>query len=309
MMAQTPTADQPPIFLTGFARSGTTWVNRLMRDYFDAGFVNEGQFIVSFGLRLSHYGDLHRKENFRRLLTDLRGDEFFSILKRNYSVTIDWQDLETGPANFAAITLDILRQIARQLGNGRIGSKYPVFGRYLDLLNRLFPDCRVVHVIRDGRDCAMSHRHVTWGHQNTCAAAIHWRRYLCVTRNAARSMAGRYLEIRYEDLISNPASTMAELEHFVTGVPAGPITERFMRDAKQLKPEKLARWREAMPLRDQAIFEGVAGDMLESCGYPLSGVARPPSVFQRGWYATHDRLSREAWHLARKLIPTIPETK
>lgn len=302
-------ADRSPIFLTGFARSGTTWVNRLMRDYFDAGFVNEGQFIVSFGLRLSRYGDLRRKENFRRLLTDLRRDEFFLILRRNYSVTIDWQALDAGPASFTAIALGILRQIANELGKSRIGSKYPVFGRHLDLLNSLFPDCRVVHVIRDGRDCAMSQRHVTWGHQNACAAAVHWRQYINVARNAARHMPGRYLEVRYEDLISSPASSMAELEQFVIGAPPAQITQDFMRDAKQLRPEKIARWRKDMSLRDLAVFEGVAADMLEYCGYPLSGTGRPPSVLQRAWYATHDRVSREAWHLARKMIPTIPETK
>ena len=304
-----PPIDGAPIFLTGFARSGTTWVNRLMRDYFDAGFVNEGQFIVAFGLRLARYGDLRRKKNLQHLLADLRRDEFFSILERNYSVTIDWQDLAAGPANFTAIALGILRQIAMHLGSSRIGSKYPVFGRHLDLLNGLFPDCRIVHVIRDGRDCAMSQRHVTWGHQNACAAAVHWRRYINTARNAARNMPGRYLEIRYEDLISSPASSMAELEQFVTGAPPGQITERFMRDAEQLRPEKLARWRSDMSLHDQAVFEGVAADMLEGCGYPLSGKGRPPSVLQRAWYATHDRLSREAWHLARKMIPTIPETK
>ncbi len=134
----------------------------------------------------------------------------------------------------------------------------------------------------------MSHRHVTWGHQNTCAAAVHWRKYINVTRNAAQAMSGRYLEIRYEDLISKPETSMAELEQFVTGAPAGSVTARFMSDAKQLKPEKIARWRETMSLRDQAIFDGVAADMLECCGYPLSGVGRPPSALRRVWYATHD---------------------
>lgn len=308
-VGSSPLSEESPIFLTGFARSGTTWVNRLMRDYFDAGFVNEGQFIVAFGLRLSHYGDLCQQENFRRLLLDLRRDEFFSILERNYSVTINWNHLETGPTSFTAATLGILQQIAAQTGKSLIGSKYPVFGRHLDLLNGLFPNCRIIHVIRDGRDCAMSHRHVTWGHQNTCAAAVHWRKYINVVRNAAQAMPGRYLEIRYEDLISNPQISMAELEQFVTGAPAGPVTARFMSDAKQLKLEKIARWREAMSLRDQAIFDGVAADMLESCGYPLSGMGRPPSAFRRAWYAMHDRLSREAWHLARKMVSRIPETK
>lgn len=301
--------DGSPIFLTGFARSGTTWLNRLMQNYFDAGFVNEGQFIVGFGLRLSRYGDLHHAENLRRLLEDLRRDEFFSILKRNYAVTIEWERLAAGIPSFEAITLGILQQIADQTGKSRIGSKYPVFGRHLDLLNGLFPNCRVIHVIRDGRDCAMSHRHVVWGHQNACATAIHWRRYINSTRHAAQRMPGRYFEIRFEDLIAQPKASMAGLEQFVTGTAAGPVTARFMEDAKQLKPEKIERWRETMSLRDQAIFEGVAADMLESCGYPLNGNGRKPSVIQRAWYAMHDRLSREGWHLARRMFSSIPETK
>ncbi|HET7563083.1 MAG TPA: sulfotransferase [Rhodanobacteraceae bacterium] len=297
-----------PIFLTGFARSGTTWVNRLLRDYFSVGLVNEGQFIVAFGWRLARYGDLRQGENFRRLLRELRDDEFFWILKRNYGVDIDWHHAAGRPPSFPAIVLDVLRQIADKLDKQRIGSKYPVFGRYLGLLDELFPNCRVVHVVRDGRDCALSHKHMTWGHQNTYAAAVHWRDYLRKARSAAQRMGGRYLEVRYEDLLAEPESTVGVLEKFLTGT-SGPITERFMEDSHRLKPEKIAHWRDAMPVRDQAIFEGVAGDALRDAGYPITGTGHRPTVVARALYTLHDRVAREAWHWARRFFPAIPERK
>lgn len=300
---------EAPLFLTGFARSGTTWVNQLFRDYFDAGFVNEGQFILSFGLRLGRYGDLSRDDNHKRLLRDLSKDEFFAILRRNYSVEIDWRRVAAVPRTFAALVLEILRQIAERTGKSRVGSKYPVFGRYLWVLNQLFPDCRVVHVVRDGRDCALSHKKMVWGHQNTYAAAIHWRDYLRKARGDARVMPGRYLEIRYEDLLTHPESTMTALEKFVTGTTEGDITRRFLNDRKLLKPEKVGRWIQAMPPRSQAMFEAVAGDALEECGYPLIGTAESPSIVFRGLYIAHDRVSRETFHWVRKLFKNIPEFK
>ncbi|TAM96216.1 MAG: sulfotransferase, partial [Rhodanobacteraceae bacterium] len=290
-----------PIFLTGFARSGTTWVNRLMRDYFDAGFVNEGQFIVDYGRRVNRYGDLRLARNRERLVTALKRDDFFSILKENYQVEIDWRRIAETCESFAAIVKDILAQIAERMGRHRIGSKYPVFGRHLPLLNSLFPDCRVIHVVRDGRDCALSHLGVTWGHRNAYTAAIHWRAYMAAIRLGAQSMGERYCEIRYEDLLQNPESSMGWLERFVTGNDQGTVTKRFLEDRGALKPEKVARWRQLMPPRDQAVFEYVAGDMLKLCGYPLTGVDKPPSFLFKIGCLVHDRVGREKMYWARKV--------
>lgn len=298
-----------PIFLTGFARSGTTWVNHLFRDYFDAGFVNEGQFIVSFGLRLHRYENLKEPGNHRRLMRDLAKDRFFSILRRNYAIEIDWGRVGAVKPEFSAIVREVLRQIAEGLGKHRIGSKYPVFGRYMDLMNTLFPDCRVVHVIRDGRDCALSHKRMTWGHQNTYSAAVHWRDYLRTLRSSAEKLPGRYLEIRYEDLLLNPESTMRILEYFVTGTHQDSATRHFLEKRGALKPNKVGQWRRAMSPHSQAVFEAVAGDTLREYGYALVGEKHYLSSLSRAGCIIHDRVSREAWYWARKIVPKIPEHK
>jgi hypothetical protein len=298
-----------PIFLTGFARSGTTWVNQLMQDYFDAGFVNEGQFIVSFGNRLPHYGDLQAVGNREKLILDLANDEFFAILRRNYSIESDWDRIRRTCESFAGIVRGVLIQIAQRRGKHRIGSKYPVFGRHLTLLNNLFPDCRVIHLVRDGRDCALSHRGVRWGHQNTYSAAVNWRRYLETARNSSKQLPGRYLEIRYEDLLMAPDATMRKLERFITGQHGYSITTRFLEEHSVLKTGKVGGWRRAMPVGSQAVFEAAAGDMLKLYDYPVTGIYSPtPLLFKAGCLA-HDQLMREYWRLARKVFKGIPEHK
>jgi len=301
--------DQAPVFLTGFARSGTTWVNHLFREYLDAGFVNEGQFIINYGLRLDHFGDLHRQENFDNLVGHMSRDAFFSILKRNYSVSIDWEQVRRQEPRFQDIVREILRQVASGLGKKTIGSKYPVFGRHMGLLVRLFPDCRVVHVIRDGRDCALSHRTLTWGHQNTYAAAVNWNKYLATMRKDSGILGDRYLEIRYEDLLTKPEQSMQRLAQFVTGNDGVDVARRFLADRNAGKQGSIARWRRDMPPGSQAIFETVAGEMLAAYGYPLTGSRRAiPGLFKWACLA-HDRAVREAWHYLRKLNKNIGDRK
>ncbi len=302
-------ANSAPIFLTGFARSGTTWVNRLMRDYFDSGFVNEGQFIISFGKRIQRYGDLQNVRNRERLLRDVGKDRFFSILSANYGVNVDWGRVLKKAGSFSGAVTDILSQIAEQTNNHRIGSKYPAFGWHRDLLNDLFPDCRVIHVIRDGRDCALSHRHMTWGHQNTYSAALHWGAYIQTIRRNAETMRHRYLEVRYENLLLEPETTMCTLEHFITGTREYGATKRFIEGCSLLKTDRVGRWQQAMPERAQAIFEFVAGDALERCGYPLTGLVHRPSLLSRMGYVLHDRVTREGWNIARKVFRAVPESK
>lgn len=122
-------------------------------------------------------------------------------------------------------------------------------------------------------------------------------------------MPGRYLEVRYEDLLLEPETTVHTMEHFITGTHEYPITGRFIEDACIAKVDRTARWRQAMPAPAQAIFESVAGDTLERCGYPLTGLARRPSFFSRMGYVVHDRLTREGWNVARKVFRNMPERK
>ena len=72
----------------------------------------------------------------------------------------------------------------------RWGDKTPMYMRHLPLLDRLFPTAQYVHLIRDGRDAALSFLRMpegtytrTWAHPDTAAEfACLWRSEVCEAR-------------------------------------------------------------------------------------------------------------------------------
>ena len=50
----------------------------------------------------------------------------------------------------------VFETYAAEHGKERWGDKTPLYMQYLPLLERLFPDARFVHLVRDGRDAALS---------------------------------------------------------------------------------------------------------------------------------------------------------
>lgn len=309
--AKSPNKYREPVFVTGFARSGTTWVNQILRDYCDVGMANEGNFIFSYGQRLRRYGNSLPVGLYQRVVRKLSQDPFFTILRRNYSVEIRWEKVLAAGPGFSDCVLEILTQVAGGMGKSRIGSKYPGFGWDLSLLTALFPGCSVVHVIRDGRDCALSHKAMAWGYQNTFTAASHWREYVRGVRRNVGVLHCRYHEVRYEDLLNAPEDAMRSLARFV-GVSSEDRTARkFKAEFKRDEHGKhmVDRWRQELPLKQQSVFEAVAGDVLVESGYSVMGLGRSIPTVLRVAYMVQDQCVREFWRWARKVSKTIPERK
>ncbi len=92
-----------------------------------------------------------------------------------------------------------------------------MYMRHLPLLERLFPDAQYVHLIRDGRDAALSFLRMpegtftrTWAHPDTAAEfACLWRTEVAAARELGQRVGSfRYLEVRYEDLVAGPEAVI-----------------------------------------------------------------------------------------------------
>lgn len=118
------------------------------------------------------------------------------------------------------------------------GDKTPDYGFHMCLLSSLWPDCRFLHVVRDGLDTARSMKSHSGcqmmesnGFDNWCSLSFgeqyrhlkreelplerfvaSWRRRLMRIRDeAGRLREGQYREIRYERLAADPRGVMAEV--------------------------------------------------------------------------------------------------
>jgi hypothetical protein len=169
----------------------------------------------------------------------------------------------------------------------------PAHVLYIREIKRDFPDARIVHVIRDGRDSALSldRQHwiapLPWDRRRTLAvAALYWEWMVRRGRRAGRAIAGDYLEVRFEDLIANPRTTLKRVGAFIDhdldygriqqasmGTLAKPNTS-FKEKLTHGEFNPVGRWRTDCAPEDIRLCEAVSGRLLEELGYPLVGPRR-----------------------------------
>ena len=115
------------------------------------------------------------------------------------------------------------KPMRQRCGKARWGDKTPMYMRHLGLIERLFPDAQYVHLIRDGRDAALSFLEMpdgtftrTWAHpRKTSEFACLWRREVRGARALGRRVgARRYYEVRYEDLVATPSPVVESICDF-----------------------------------------------------------------------------------------------
>ncbi|MHB1187360.1 sulfotransferase family protein [Thiobacillus sp.] len=301
------------LFVTGFPRSGTTWTNSIFLHCFKCGFANEIQFLLQFHQRLNSYGDLQIESNMDRLVSDLLADEYFRILKKSYKVEISKSELlgQISSNTYANLMHAVLQSVAAHLGKEIVGGKCPSLGWDLDAVYAMFPNAKVVNVVRDGRDCALSHYRMSWGFRNAYVAARQWLDYMQRTRAAGERVGpGQYMEFRYEDLLRNPAHVLARLELFILGREDASIHACALAEIGDNGfTGNFNKWKTEMSPREQAIFESEAGSMLEKLGYELTGRKHSVSMVEAGYWWLEDRVRREFRALMRRLFPSIGEKR
>jgi len=90
----------------------------------------------------------------------------------------------------------------------------PWYGQRLDLLQELFPEMKVVHIIRDGRDVAISYARTPWWSNDIAGNLIRWDKEVNVIHSFGQRNPENYIEVRYEDLLTDPARELSRILDF-----------------------------------------------------------------------------------------------
>lgn len=282
--------ERPPApFILGVGRSGTTLL-RLMLDAHPA---------------LAIPGETH----FLAALTGSRPagrEEFLRIVTGAQS----WPNMNMQPADLEAALVDAgpfsitngLRAFyglyARRLGKERWGDKTPTYRVCMPGIQGILPEAAFIHLIRDGRDVALSYQGLWFGPGDDMEAqARFWVEQIAIARRDSARL-GRYMEVRYEDLVTDtgrvlgkicdylelefhPAmldyhnaaqGRLAEMVQPVIPKEQPPVDlERFLsiHDRTKQPPDagRIARWRTEMKEADRRRYEAIAGPLLRELGY------------------------------------------
>jgi hypothetical protein len=218
----------------------------------------------------------------------------------------------------------IFETYAERQGKTRWGDKTPLYMQQLPLLEGLFPDAIWVHLVRDGRDAALSFLELpegfsgkTWAQPRTVAQfAARWRTEILAARKLGQKAGERYLELRYEDLVEEPEQWLRRIcEHASLAWEPGMLDHTRPSDTAHMPEHRnlaqpptpgLRDWRSQMSREDVLAFEAIAGDLLADLGYELldANFARPGprSALALAWY----RARMAAWNAAAHAMHRSP---
>lgn len=298
------------MIVLGVRRSGTTLLRVMLDRNPELAVPDESYFVPQLARR-------HR--------TPVDPAAFLDDLRR-LPTLVDWG---LSPASVRArlrpgMTTDdaiaaVFAAYAAERGKARWGDKTPLYMQHLDLLERLFPDARFVHLIRDGRDAALSFLSVQaglmtegWGHPRDAAGfACQWATEVASARELGARVGGqRYRELRYEALVADPEGELRTVCSFA-GLEYDPAMLDYVgqtdsaRKAHQQRlneppRQNVRKWRTEMSESDRHAFEEVAGALLAELGYEVEirGTAR-------GKLAAY-RLRTGAWRGIGVLVQRSP---
>jgi hypothetical protein len=300
----------PPVIVLGVRRSGTTLLRVMLDRNAELAMPDESYFIPQLARR--HRGTV----DLTAFVDDL--SRLATLVEWGLSPGAVRGRLRRGMVTGEAIAA-VFEAYAADRGKPRWGDKTPLYMQYLPLLERLFPTAGFVHLIRDGRDAAVSFLSVPrgimtegWGYPHDAAGfAAQWATEVRNARALGRRVgAARYLELRYEDLVADPAASLAEVCGFAAleydDAMLGYVgqTDSALKEHQQRLNEPprvgVRDWRTEMSADDRAAFEAVAGDLLAELGYEVETAGSAPLRLKRY------RLASGAWRIMGALAQRSP---
>jgi Sulfotransferase family len=291
--------EQPPFFVVGVDRSGTTLL-RLVLDRGDVAIPPESMFLADFA-SVRRAGGLEDPETAAAFMQRV----WSHPRVRAWNLPGSPPQVPLGLTHEQAYRYAVeapFRAYALAHGKDRWADKTPYYLGHLDELDAVWPDARFVVLVRDGRDVAVSLLRLPFGPNNVWSAARFWARGIRRGREAAERFPERTITVRYEDLCADPNAQADRLCRFLGLGFDKDMLAIEETDPAKLDPDKaewftglkqginasaIGRWQTELSPHDQALFAALAGRELEAAGYE-PGAAQEPTAVASALYRAQD---------------------
>jgi hypothetical protein len=287
----------PVFFVTGVGKSGTSWLMRTLDGHPEILCKGEGRFFAADWRRANF-----DPEGTQALASSL----YYALLHSEYLRM--WVERSVwAREGDAARHLDNLTRLATEhflvgrlaeTNKKLVGDKSPLLGEdFIQEVSRIYPEAKVIHIIRDGRDQAVSMLHHVWNRstdqggvqtlkpgefdrreiyredpkkllqtgegmfteERLRGAARSWNARVGKTAEDGPALLGpNYTEVRYEELLERPNEEVGRLVGFLGADTSEKAVQQAVGSASF---EKLSKGRERGQEDTSSFYrKGVAGD-------------------------------------------------
>ena len=272
-------------FVCGAPKTGTTWLQKALNAHPAIVCAGEGHFIDRFAAELA---PLFKRYLGHQAVVDRNVYEGNGFYRHDRYADFDLL--------LRVFVLNAFSRVERPSGTLWVGDKTPANVRHLDVLHRLFPEAKFIHMMRDGRDTLVStlkHAERVTRDQaeldelvssNLRSYCLRWVEAVEASERFAAGHPGAIHTVRYEDLKSDFPTAFGSVLRFL-GADAGEDAVSHCMDESSFKrlsggrepgqedASKFVRkgivgdWKGALSPEQLAVFMEVAGSWLARLGY------------------------------------------
>lgn len=291
-------------FVMGHARSGTTLLMRLLRLHEEVHCNYQAHFFS-------------RKPMLKSLVDSPEAEEWLTRKSNRWN-----QGRDLSPLVLRTAADFIMERDAAREGKHIVGDKSPsstIHGQIVRDTHLIYPDAKIIYIVRDGRDVLISERFRNFVEESKFLTSEDKRimadlrtdsvpfsdgRRSIFTETSIRNIAkrwvddlneidseskrlydGKYISLRYEDMLSQPFTELSRLWQFLGVQKMDQMLEKKLTEEMSSNPDEewqaqrnegiasflpkgqAGNWQRLFTARDKALFKEVAGDVLVKWGY------------------------------------------
>lgn len=199
-------------FIVGTGRCGTTILAQVLNSHSKICIPHELQIILGIG-----NGDRFYEKHVSGEMTRYKAADFIKLVNTScpyrFELFFDFrkhfEDLKYPQTDLRKLLTELFDHICFDYKKEVFLEQTPWYGQRLSTLKQIFPEMKVIHIFRDGRDVAVSFSRTPWWSKDISRNLLQWEKEINAIHEYGARHPENFLEIRYEDLVLAPEAELA----------------------------------------------------------------------------------------------------
>lgn len=287
-------ANDAPLFIVGTERSGSNLLRLILNSHPAICVPHPPHILFYFHHLEASYGNLRLDHNLRQLITDVDGLIRLHIYPWEIQPNIEELMTEVEPRDLYGVFMAYYNRYLAYSGKRRWGCKSTFMIHHVDRILASRPDARLLWLVRDPRDVAVSSKKSVFNPCHPWLTAELWRKQQQLGLDLEQRLpAENLLRLRYEDLVSEPEEQVqricaflnedfdpAMLRFFETDAArtGGQLSKSWENHTRPIIRDNFGKYRKALAEREIRWVEQAAGEVMQQLGYTLDFPVHPEPV-------------------------------
>lgn len=281
-----------PIFILGTERSGSNLLRLILNSHSRIAVPHPPHVVRYFAPLEPLYGDLTNDVAFRRLVDDILRLLDTHIYRWDIPIDAALVARTATPRSAFGVYVALQDQYRAHAGKARWGCKSTFMVDHIPEIRARFPGARLLFLVRDPRDVAVSSRKSVFSTFHPYYTAQLWRDQQAVGLRWLDALPADAIRlVRYERLAAEPEASVREIcaflgEDFEPGMlrffdtdearTSASLSESWANTGRPVSQASVEQWRTGLTPRERLIVEHVASAEMARLGYAT--VATPPEL-------------------------------